>query len=360
MTLLKNGELVLYGFVGDDYWGDGFSATGVIDALAEIGRDTDVTVRLNSGGGYANEGIAIYNALATHRGEVAIVVDALAASAASVIAMAGDTITMRAGALMMIHDPAAVTWGDAAAHEKTKSQLDKLGDAMAGIYADRCEGNADEIRAEMREEIWLTGAEAVERGLATGTETAKAHTASAFDYRIYAHAPEKLVALAEQERWSLPAEVARKAAGAAQSRAHGKEKPIMADKSQAVERPATTPKDTGPVAATAPQVVDEAAILARVEAITESEEGKATPALAKHFAFKTKLTADEAVAAMRAAAADAPPEGGSPSASQYQADRSAAQALAQPVSGQGPASSAEVPNKKSIYAARKAAVKAEV
>ena len=94
MSVLVDGELVLYGFVGDSFWGDGFTASEVIDALAELGRDADVTVRLNSGGGYTDDGIAIFNTLTAHRGKVEIVVDAMAASAASVIAMAGDTVTM--------------------------------------------------------------------------------------------------------------------------------------------------------------------------------------------------------------------------------------------------------------------------
>jgi hypothetical protein len=78
MTILVDGELVLYGFVGEDFWDEGFTATQVIDALAMLGRDADITVRINSGGGYTDDGIAIYNALQAHRGEVAVVVEARA------------------------------------------------------------------------------------------------------------------------------------------------------------------------------------------------------------------------------------------------------------------------------------------
>jgi ATP-dependent Clp protease protease subunit len=357
MTLLVDGDLVLYGFVGDDFWGEGFTASGVIDALAELGRDADITVRINSGGGYTDDGIAIYNALAQHKGKVAVVVDAVALSSASVIAMAGDTITMRAGALMMIHDPAGLTWGDAAAHEKSKTQLDKLGELMAGIYADRTGGDAMAIREDMRAELWLTGAEAVERGFATETEAGKAKATAAFDYRLYAHAPEKLVALAKRERWSLKTEAARKAAAAATPEKHGTEEPTMTDKTKAAATTAEAPKDTGIPISTPPQAVDEAAIVARIEAITESEEGKANPTLAKHFAFKTKLGADEAVAALQAAAADAAPQDEAPNPAQYQADRSAAQALAQPVAKAG-AKPKGRPTASSIYAARKVAVTA--
>ena len=103
--LLLNGALMLYGDVGDPFgWGDGFSASDVAEALAEHG-DGDITVRVNSGSGIANEGMAIYSLLKGHAGKVTIAVDGVAASAASLIAMAGSEIEMRDGAMMMIHDP---------------------------------------------------------------------------------------------------------------------------------------------------------------------------------------------------------------------------------------------------------------
>ncbi|WP_167738090.1 head maturation protease, ClpP-related [Leisingera sp. NJS201] len=189
MTILVDGELVLYGFVGDDFWDEGFTASQVIDALAMLGRDADITVRINSGGGYTDDGIAIYNALKAHRGDVAVVVDAIAASSASVIAMAGDTITMRSGALMMIHDPAKFTWGDAGDHEKSTEQLNKLADLMADIYAEQTGEDAETIREDMKDELWLTGEEAVARGFATDTEGGRAKAVAAFDYRVFARAP---------------------------------------------------------------------------------------------------------------------------------------------------------------------------
>ena len=270
-SILVDGELVLYGFVGDDLWGEGFTARQVMDALVEVGRDADITVRINSGGGYTDDGIAIYNALYAHRGTVSVVVDAIAASSASVIAMAGDTITMRAGALMMIHDPARVTWGDAGDHEKSLEQLNKLGAQMADIYAERTGEDADDIRDEMKDELWMTGEEAVERGFATDTEGAKAKSVAAFDYRVYAHAPKPLVAKAKQKKWSAAA-LARNAASAAQPEDHEEETTDMASKPKAADTtPAPTPQPAPP------QAASEADIYARIEAITDSEEGKANP-----------------------------------------------------------------------------------
>lgn len=72
MAVLVNGELVLYGFVGDNYWDMGFTAREVIEALAEVGREADITVRLNSGGGYTDDGVSIFNALKTHKGKVTV------------------------------------------------------------------------------------------------------------------------------------------------------------------------------------------------------------------------------------------------------------------------------------------------
>ncbi len=106
-------------------------------ALAQIGRGADVTIRLNSGGGIATEGAAIHSALAAHTGRKTIVVEGIAASAASVIAMAGDEIVMALGALMMVHDPSGFTFGTVSDHEASVRSLTALATAMAAIYSDR-------------------------------------------------------------------------------------------------------------------------------------------------------------------------------------------------------------------------------
>ena len=105
MSVLLNGEIVLYGFVGENFWGDGFTARDVLDALADHGRDNDVTVRINSGGGYVDDGIAIFNALKAHKGKVTVIVDSMAASSASVIAMAGEERLMAAAGRHFVDVP---------------------------------------------------------------------------------------------------------------------------------------------------------------------------------------------------------------------------------------------------------------
>lgn len=199
--LIVDGELVLYGPVGFfDFWDeDGFTAADVVNALAEI--DGDVTVRLNSGGGIATEGAAIYNALSRHDGAVTIVIDGIAASAASLLAMAGDTIEMPLGSLMMIHEPAGISIGPADSHRKTAKVLDTMASVYAEVYAARSGLSETEVRSLMKEEIWLSPAEAVDKGFADAETEAAAATADAsFDYGTYRHAPASLKALAEDRQ----------------------------------------------------------------------------------------------------------------------------------------------------------------
>ncbi len=193
--LYVDGEILLYGDVGDPWgWGDGFTPSDVAQALALHGAG-DVVVRVNSGGGIAFDGVAIYSLLRAHAltgGKVAIVVDGIAASAASLIAMAGDSIEMRAGAMMMIHDAAGITWGTAVDHEKSRDMLDKLSGQYARVYSDRSGRPDGEIRELMLAETWFTAEEAVEAKLATAVLSDAALSTASFDYRVYAHAPDGL------------------------------------------------------------------------------------------------------------------------------------------------------------------------
>jgi ATP-dependent protease ClpP protease subunit len=220
--VLVDGDIVLYGTVGVPdffFFEEGFTAMDVIRALAQLGRSADVRVRLNSGGGFVDEGVAIFNAFAAHKGKVTIINEAMAASAASIIFMAGDERIMRRGALMMIHDPEVFTIGDAAEHERSLSYLEKTADSMAEIYSDATGKPAEELREAMRGELWLKADEAVEQGFATGLDEEASPEPTAFNYRTYAHAPERVVALSDARGWSNRKP---RAAGAA----HSKETPM--------------------------------------------------------------------------------------------------------------------------------------
>jgi ATP-dependent protease ClpP protease subunit len=153
-------ELLIYDEIG---W-FGVWAQDVVDALDGI--TGDLHVRINSPGGDVFDGIAIHNALAGHPGNVTVTVDGLAASAASFIAQAGDTITMNRGAQMMIHDAWGVCMGNAADMTEMAGLLDRLSDTIAGIYADRASGDVADWRTSMRAESWYNASEAIAAGLA--------------------------------------------------------------------------------------------------------------------------------------------------------------------------------------------------
>lgn len=195
--LIKNGELFLYGPVGGSFFSEtGFTDVEVLDALTEL--DGDVTVHVNSGGGNAFQGVAIFNALKAREGKSTIVVDGIAASAASIIAMAGSEIVMREGSLMMIHNGSGLTAGTAKDHLKTVEALNRLDGEMARLYSKRSGQKVDAVKTMMDDETWMTPAEAVAQGFATSDSDDPAVEASLYDYRSYSHAPERLVAMATE------------------------------------------------------------------------------------------------------------------------------------------------------------------
>jgi ATP-dependent protease ClpP protease subunit len=143
----------------------GVSAEGLIQQLNEISASS-INVRINSPGGAVFEAIAIYNALVSHSATINVYVDSLAASAASVVAMAGDKITMMVGSQLMIHDAMGVEMGNAAELRAFADFLDKQSDNIASIYAEKSGGDAKDFRALMLAETWMFPEEAVELGLA--------------------------------------------------------------------------------------------------------------------------------------------------------------------------------------------------
>jgi ATP-dependent protease ClpP protease subunit len=125
-----------------------------------------INVRINSPGGSLFDAIAIYNALVSHNAYVTTYVDALAASAASIIAMAGDECIMMVGSQLMIHDAAGMEMGNAGDMRAMADFLDKQSDNIATVYSSKAGGEPDSWRAMMLAETWMFAAEAVECGLA--------------------------------------------------------------------------------------------------------------------------------------------------------------------------------------------------
>lgn len=221
-------ELQLYGTVGASWWDeDYFTAAEVRKQLGSMSGD--ITVRINSGGGVATEGQAIYTALVDYPGKVTVVVDGVAASAASLIAMAGDVIRMRRGAWMLIHDPAqayVMGRGTEDEHRKVADLLNTVGKAYAEIYAARAGMSVDAARAIMKEESVLDGEAAVEMGFADERDGEDAMVAAAFDYRIYANAPAAL-RQASERLGEVPGKAAVLAMIAGTSRTTPKKKEAM-------------------------------------------------------------------------------------------------------------------------------------
>ncbi|MGW4876545.1 head maturation protease, ClpP-related [Streptomyces sp. NPDC004262] len=155
-------QILIYDEIG--MWG--VTASDFIRDLAAAGNGP-VEVHINSGGGDVFEAYAIYNALLARTG-VTTVVDSLAASAASVIAMAGETRLMARTSQLMIHDASAWTGGNAEDMAQMVERLQTVSDQLAGIYADTAGGEPDHWRGLMRAETWFTPQEALDAGLITG------------------------------------------------------------------------------------------------------------------------------------------------------------------------------------------------
>lgn len=187
-------DIYIYDPIGQSYWEERVSAKSISQQINELDVD-EIHVFINSPGGDAWDGLAIMNALRRHRASVTVTVDALAASAASVIAMAGDRVVMNRGAELMIHDP--WTWAEGNAQDlmKLAETLDKLGDSYADAYAARAGGSREQFREAMRAETWYSAEEAVTAGLAdewVDAPAAAAHVdviACGFRYTGRAQAP---------------------------------------------------------------------------------------------------------------------------------------------------------------------------
>jgi ATP-dependent protease ClpP protease subunit len=158
-------EIMIYGPIGDDAYMDGVGARAFVQNLRTVTAKA-IDLHINSPGGLVFDGVAIYSALKNHPATVDVTVDGLAASAASFVAMAGDTVTVEKAAKIMIHDAGGLVVGNAADMREMADLLDEFSNTIAEIYADRAGGTVDKWRTAMRAETWYGSAEAVKAGLA--------------------------------------------------------------------------------------------------------------------------------------------------------------------------------------------------
>lgn len=197
------GELYIYGEITAWEWDDSDTSANSfkrdLDALGDI---RTLRLYINSPGGSVFEGVTIHSILKRHKARVIVHVDALAASVASVIAMAGDEIHMPRNAMMMIHNPWRVTMGNAAEHRKAADDLDRIGGSMKQTYLDRAGDKLDEARlTELLEgETWLSAQECLDYGFCDviGEENRVAACISEELFSKYKNIPQSLMNKQEQ------------------------------------------------------------------------------------------------------------------------------------------------------------------
>lgn len=162
-----NSEILLYGPIAGErsWWGDEVTPRSFAEDLESL-NGKDVTVRINSGGGDVFAAHAIHNQLIAYKGKVTVVIDGLAASAATIIAVAGDRIIMPSNALFMIHNPAIGLSDYYGADEllKAAEALNTIKGSIVAAYRKRCKASAEELAAMMDAETWMGAAECLEKG----------------------------------------------------------------------------------------------------------------------------------------------------------------------------------------------------
>jgi HK97 family phage major capsid protein/ATP-dependent Clp endopeptidase proteolytic subunit ClpP len=201
MAMPGEAEILIYEEIGRDFWDEGIGAKQFVEDLKALGDLNKITLRINSPGGSVFEGNAIYNALVMHKATIEVYIDGLAASIASVIAMAGvksDTkpnnkIIMPANSMLMIHDPWMMAQGSAEDMRKAAEALDKIKLSIIASYRAKTGLSDEEIADIMSAETWLTAYEALEKGFCDEvTEAAEMAACSKFNLSGFKNVPAPL------------------------------------------------------------------------------------------------------------------------------------------------------------------------
>jgi ATP-dependent Clp protease, protease subunit len=183
------GEIRLFNDIGDF----GVTAMDFANELDSLGDVATLKIAISSNGGDVSQGTAIFNILNRHKARKVVTIEGLAASMASVIAMAGDEVVMPSNAMMMIHNPWGVTMGEADQMKSFGDALQTMQDNIADAYVDRTGLDRTEVLDMMARETWLSAKKAVELGFADSVEGALQISAS-FDLRKFHHVPKKFAA----------------------------------------------------------------------------------------------------------------------------------------------------------------------
>ena len=157
-------EVWIYEEIGEDFWsGGGITAKGFQKELSDI-KASQIDLHINSPGGLVFDGITIFNLLKQHPANVTTYIDGLAASIASVIALAGDRVIMAENALFMIHKASGMVYGNSDDMRDFAEKLDKVNSSIATTYISKTKKDEKEIDNLMSAETWLTADEALEMG----------------------------------------------------------------------------------------------------------------------------------------------------------------------------------------------------
>jgi ATP-dependent Clp protease protease subunit len=157
-------DLFIYDVVGDSWTGN--DAAALVKEIAGY-KKKRINARINSPGGSVFDGVAIFNALKNHDGGVTTFIDGLAASIASIIALAGDRIVMADNAMMMIHNPSSFSFGEAKDLRKDADILDQIKETLINAYVTKTGKQRDAVASDMDKETWFTASEAKAYGLVT-------------------------------------------------------------------------------------------------------------------------------------------------------------------------------------------------
>ena len=160
----KKKAATMYLYDAVSYW-TGNDARSFQRMLAQSDAE-EIHLHINSPGGSVFEGVTIFNLLADHDADVIVHIDGIAASIASVIALAGDTINIAENGMVMIHNPSVVAWGTAEVMRKQAEILDKIKDAILNTYETRTKLGRDALTAAMDDETWYSADEAITAGFA--------------------------------------------------------------------------------------------------------------------------------------------------------------------------------------------------
>lgn len=193
------GELLIYGPISDEtWWGDEVTPKQFKEDLDKLGDIDTLNIYINSPGGDVFAGQAIYSILSRHKAQKVVYIDGLAASIASIIAMAGDKIIMPKNAMMMIHNPWTIAMGNAQDFRKLADDLDKIRESLIAAYQNKSNLDKEKIIELMNAETWFTADEALKHSLIDEIEEAKKLAANIDNdfvklfEKFYKNAPESL------------------------------------------------------------------------------------------------------------------------------------------------------------------------